>query len=92
MTYGSLLDYGSQQDQKDGALHYRGGCALLHEVLWFMSVSPWIMDISREVANINMKSDAKNVVTTARTIHLPEQQETVLMMSVAKRSLFRKYS
>ena len=33
----------------------------------------WI-DISGEVANLHMRTDAKNLVTTARTIHLPEQK------------------
>ena len=31
------------------------------------------MDLSGEVAKIHMRTDAKNLVTTARTIHLPEQ-------------------
>ena len=30
------------------------------------------MDSSSEVANINMRTDAKNKVTAARTIRLPE--------------------
>ena len=34
------------------------------------------MDLSGEVANIHMRTDAKNLVMTARTIHLPEQKET----------------
>ena len=33
----------------------------------------WI-EISGEIADIHMRSDAKNLVTTARTIHLPEQK------------------
>ena len=32
------------------------------------------MDISGEVADIHMRNDAKNLVTTAITIHLPEQK------------------
>ena len=32
------------------------------------------MDISGDVAKIHMRTDAKNLVTTARTIHLPEQR------------------
>ena len=40
------------------------------------------MDISGEVANIHMRTDAKNLVSTARTIHLPEQKETVHMISI----------
>ena len=43
------------------------------------------MDISSEVTNIHMRTDAKNLVTTARTIHLPEQKETIHMLS-----MFRK--
>ena len=31
------------EDLKDCALHYRGA-VFLHEVLWFMSVSPGIVD------------------------------------------------
>ena len=30
------------EDRKNFALRYRGGVALIHEVLWFMSVSPWM--------------------------------------------------
>ena len=37
------------------------------------------MDLSGEVANIH-RTDAKNLVTAARTIHLPEQKETIHMM------------
>ena len=44
MTCGSLFDYESQKIKKTCALHYRGGAVFLHEVLWFMSVSPWIVD------------------------------------------------
>ena len=43
------------------------------------------MDISGEVANIHMRTDAKNLVTTARTIHLPEQMETIHMSSVLRK-------
>ena len=32
------------------------------------------MDMSGEVAEIHMRTDAKNLVTTARTIPLPEQK------------------
>ena len=32
------------EDTKDCALHYRGGPVFLHEMLWFMLVSPWIVD------------------------------------------------
>ena len=38
------------------------------------------MDISGEVANVPMRTDAKNLVTKERTIHLPEQKETIHMI------------
>ena len=38
------------------------------------------MDISGEVVNIHMRNDANNLVTTARTIHLPEQNEITHMI------------
>ena len=44
MTYGGLFAYESRKDQKNCALNNRGGVVLLYEVLWFMSVSPWIVD------------------------------------------------
>ena len=95
MAYGSPIDYENQKIKKDCALHYRGGAVFLHEVLWFMSVllrGLW-MDKSAEVANIHMRTDAKNLVTTARTIHLPGQKETIHMIPMLRKgSLFRKYS
>ena len=44
MTFGGLIDYESQTDQKNCALNNRGGVVLLSEVLWLMSVSPWIVE------------------------------------------------
>ena len=43
------------------------------------------MDKSGEVANIDMRTDAKNLVTTARTIHMPEQQDTIHMISMLRK-------
>ena len=43
------------------------------------------MDISGEIANNHMKTDAKNLVNTARTSHLPEQKETVHMISMLRK-------
>ena len=43
------------------------------------------MDISGEVADIHMRIDEKNLVTTARTIHLPEQKETIHMISMLRK-------
>ena len=43
----------------------------------------WI-DMSGEEAEIHMRIDAKNLETTARTIHLPEQKETIDMSSMLR--------
>ena len=43
------------------------------------------MDIAGEVANIHMRTGAKNLVTTARTSHLPEQKETIHMISMLRK-------
>ena len=43
------------------------------------------MDISGEVADIHMRLDAKNLATTARTIHLPEQKETIHMIVMLRK-------
>ena len=72
--------------KKDCALNNRGG-AVLHEVLWFMAVPPWILDgFVSGIADIHMSTDAKNLVTTARTIHLPEQKETIHMISIVRKA------
>ena len=73
MTYGRLIDYESQNIKKAvlsttvaelySFIKCFGSCQLLRG-LW--------MDISGEVANIHMRTDAKNLVRTARAIHLPE--------------------
>ena len=43
------------------------------------------MNISGEVADIHTRTDAKNLVTTARTIHLPEHKETIHMISMLRK-------
>ena len=78
MTYGSLIDYESQKSKKTvlsttvaelcSFMKCFGSCQFL-QGLW--------MDISGEIANIHMRTDAKNLVTTARTIHVLEQKETI---------------
>ena len=51
------------------------------------------MDLSGEVAKIHMRTDAKNLVTRTRTIHLLEQNETSHIISwLRKGALFREYS
>ena len=43
------------------------------------------MDLSGEAAYIHMRIDAKNLVTTARTIHLLEQKETIHLISTLRK-------
>ena len=77
-VYGSLIDYESQKINKTvlstTVFKSFGSCQFLRG-LW--------MDISGEVANIHMRTDAKNLVT-ARTIHLPEKKETIHMISMLR--------
>ena len=42
-------------------------------------------DISGEVAPVHMRTDAKNLVTTASTTHLPEQKETIHQIQVLRK-------
>ena len=39
------------------------------------------MDITGDAALLHMRTDAYNLVTTASTTHLPEQQETIHMIN-----------
>ena len=55
-----------------------GSCQFLRR-LW--------MDISGEVAKIHIRTDAKNLVTKARTIHLPEQKKTIHMISMLRKEV-----
>ena len=43
------------------------------------------MDLSGEVADIHMRTDVKNLMSTARTIHLPEQRKTMNMISISRK-------
>ena len=86
MSYGSLVDYESQKIKKIvlsttvaelfSFMRCFGSCQFLSEI--------W-MDMSGEVANIHMRTDAMNLVTIARTIHLPEQKETIHMISMMRK-------
>ena len=86
MSYGSLVDYESQRIRTivlsptvaELYLFMKcvGSCQFLRGI--------W-MDLSGEVANIHMRTDAKNLVTTARTIRLPEQKETIHMISTLRK-------
>ena len=44
----------------------------------------WI-DLFGEVANIHLSTDGKNLVTTARTIHLPEERESIHVISLLQK-------
>ena len=94
MTYGSLIDCESQKIEKtvlstNVAVLYSfmkcvGSCQF-RRGLW--------MDISSEVAIIHMRTDAKNLVTTARTIHSLEQKGAIHMVSMLRNEAsFREYS
>jgi hypothetical protein len=39
------------------------------------------MDMAAEVADIHMRTDANNLVSTAKTTHLPEQSETIHLIT-----------
>ena len=43
------------------------------------------MDISGAAADIHMRTDAKNLVTTAKTINLLEQKETIHMIVMLRK-------
>jgi len=42
------------------------------------------MDMTGETADIHMRTDAKNLVTTAQTTHLPNQKETIHMIQMMR--------
>ena len=86
MAYESLIDYESQKIKKTvlsatvaGLYSFMkcfGSCQFL-QGLW--------MDMSGEIASIHMKTDAKNLVTAARPIQLPDQRETIYMISMLRK-------
>ena len=79
---GSLVDYESQKIKRTvlsttvselyAFMKCYGTCQFLRG-LW--------MDLSAEVAEVHMRTDANNLVTTASTTHLPEQKETIHMIN-----------
>ena len=67
MTYGSLIDFESEKSKKTVL------SSTVAELYYFMKGFVHLsfsvdygLDISGEVANIHMRTDAKNLVTTAR--------------------------
>ena len=85
MSYRSLIDYVGQKIEKTvlsttvaelySFMKCFGSCQFLRGLR---------MNISGAVANIHMRTDAKNLVTTARTIHLPEQKRIIHMRMLRK--------
>ena len=49
------------------------------------------LDTSGEVANIHMRIDVKNLVTTIRTIHLLEQKETIHLISMLRKKFWEVF-
>ena len=86
MTYGSLIDYESQKIKKTVL---STTVAELYSFMKCFGSSQFLrglwMDTSCEVANIHMRTDAENLVATARTINLPEQKETIHMVSMLRK-------
>ena len=86
MTYGSFVRYASQKMNRTVL------STTVAELFSFMQCfgvyqfrRGFWKDISGEVAEIHMGTDAKNLVTTARTIHLPEQKDTIRMISMLRK-------
>ena len=86
VTYGSLIDYESQKIKK---IVFPTTVAVLHSFMKCFRLCQFLrglwMDISGAVAKIQTRTDAKNLVTAARTIHLPEQKETSHMISMLRK-------
>ena len=82
---GSLIDFESQKIKRAvlsttvselyAFMKCFGTCQFLRG-LW--------MDMSGQIADIHMRTDAKNSVTTATTTHLPEQKETIHMIQTLR--------
>ena len=45
------------------------------------------MNIPSEVADIRMRTESKNLMTTARTTHLPNQKEAIHMTSMLRKDI-----
>ena len=79
---GSLVDYESQKIKRTvlsttvselyAFMKCYGTCQFLRG-LW--------MDMTGTIAQVHMRTDANNLVTTASTTHLPEQKETIHMIN-----------
>ena len=85
-SYGRLIDYESQKIQKTVL---STSVADLYSFMKCFGSRQFLrglwMDRSGEVATIHMRTDAKNLITTARTIHLPELKETIHMIPMLRK-------
>ena len=83
---GSLVDYESTKIRRTtlsttvselySFMKCYGTCQFLRG-LW--------MDISGQVCEVHMRTDANNLVTTASTTHLPDQKETIHMIQMLRK-------
>ena len=89
---GVLVDYESQKIKKIVlSTTVAELCSFMKCCGSFQLLRGLWMDLSDKVTNIHMRTDAKNLVTTARTIHLPGKKgDHSHDLYVAKGSLFRK--
>ena len=99
-SFGSLIQYESAKIKRTtlsttvaelfALMKCFGTCQFLRG-LW--------MDLTGERIPIHLRTDANNLVTTASSTHLPEQQETIHMIQVLRResasvsrSIYNNYS
>ena len=84
-TYGSIIDYESSKIKRTTM---STTVAELYAFMKCYGTSQFLRglwcDISGQTAEIHMRTDANNLVTTAATTHLPEQKETVHMIQMLR--------
>ena len=86
MADGSLIDYESHKIQKTVLSATVAGLYFFMKCFGaFQFLQGLWMDLSGEVASIHLKTDAKNLVTAARPIQLPDQKETIYMIFCCER-------
>ena len=91
-TCGSLIDHESQKIKNTvlsttmaelySFMKCFGSCQFLQGLR---------MDVSGEVPNLHMRTDAKILVTAARTFHLHEQKETIYMLRKPVQDVFMTF-
>ena len=85
-TRGSLVDY---ESHKITATTMSTTVAELHGLMRCFGSCQYIRglwaDVSGEVAEIHLRTDANNLVTTASTAHQPEQKETMHLIQMLRK-------